>query len=132
MLAAPPPRRRLWRGSSATSGPREPCAVCARMRRTQSIAIQELDRQLARGGAIAEAYEASAGVCVDHVTAARGLDLERGEQLEAPTRRALEAAAQELDELLASFDYRSAPASAEMVEAWHRAVPLLRGDPGAV
>jgi hypothetical protein len=96
------------------------------------VVLRELDRQLARGGALAEAYAASVGVCVDHVTAARRLGVERGDVLEAPTRRALEAAARELDDLLASFDYRRAPASPEMVEAWQRAVPLLRGDPGAV
>jgi hypothetical protein len=128
LLASPRPRRRLWRGSSETPA----CAVCARLRRTQDVVLRELDRQLARGGALAEAYAASVGVCVDHVTAARRLGVERGDELEAPTRRALEAAARELDDLLASFDYRRAPASPEMVAAWHRAIPLLRGDPGAV
>jgi hypothetical protein len=127
-LAAPRARRRLWRGSSERPG----CAVCARLRRTQDVVLRELDRQLKGGGAIAEAYGSSAGVCVDHATAARALGVERSEELEAPTRRALEAAARALDDLLASFDYRRAPASPEMVEAWQRAVPLLRGDPGAV
>ena len=128
LLASPAPRRRLRRG---TPGP-PPCAVCVRLRGTQDLVIRELDRQLARGGAFAEAYGRSTGVCVDHVIAARSLGVERPDELEAPARRALEAAADELQGLLASFDYRNAPADAAMVEAWHRAVPLLRGDPGAI
>ncbi len=71
-------------------------------------------------------------MCVDHVIAARLLGVERGEALEAPVRRALAAAEEELQGLLASFDYRNAPADDATVEAWHRAVPLLRGDPGAI
>jgi hypothetical protein len=129
LLASSPPRRLLRRGSVP---PDTPCAVCVRLRSTQDLVLKELDRQLARGGASAEAYGRSAGVCVEHVTAARSAGVERREELEAPTRRALEAAAAELQDLLASFDYRNAPADAAMVEAWHRAVPLLRGDPGAI
>ena len=128
LLAAAPPRRRLRRGAPDTP----PCAVCVRLRGTQDLVIQELDRQLGRGGAFTEAYGASAGVCVDHVIAARALGVERREALEAPVRRALAAVAAELTDLLASFDYRNAPADAASVEAWHRAVPLLRGDPGAI
>jgi hypothetical protein len=132
LLATRPQRRLLRRGAPATSAPEDRCAVCARLRRTQDLVLRELDRQLQRGGAVAEAFDRSAGLCVEHVTAARSLGVERSEAIEAPTRRALAAAAEELEALLASFDYRSAPADSEMVEAWQRALPLLRGDPGAI
>jgi hypothetical protein len=129
LLAARPARRRRWPGSSAAPAA---CLVCARLRRMQDLVLEELDRQLARGGAAAERYAASAGVCVDHATAARTMGFQHRDALEAPTRRALEAAARAMQALLASFDYRERSADPEMVEAWHRAVPLLRGDPGAI
>jgi hypothetical protein len=106
--------------------------VCTRLQRLQDLVLEELDRQLGRGGPVAETYDRSAGVCVEHVMAARALGVERREEVEAPARRALEATAHDVQELLASFDYRGAPADPEMVEAWRRALSLLRGDPGAI
>jgi hypothetical protein len=120
---------RLRRGGADGVG--RDCPVCAELARTERGALDRLLAGLA-DGRLAAAYEASDGVCFDHVRAAPGTPRAGAARLRRDARARLERQRMELDELIGTFDYRAAGAAPEQARAWRRALAALRGDPGAV